>query len=345
MAQLRMSGKAVFPLAALSVLAVACASGNPGNQSPSGSHSPVVQPVHLIEKANAPMSGDAAVAAVQYVRDHDSDLDLSNADDFSVLSVRQSADKRTHVRMQQTYQGLPVWGADIVVHGASGHFHGINGTLALHLPSMDLNPTLTADEALTIGKADYAVTGKTGRASQPLQYSRVKTDLVVFPGDGRSAKLAWHVTFYTELQEGITPGLWNYFVDAHTGDVIQKFNAIDTLSQASGPGGNAKVPRTWTDALDVEAATDGSGNYVMQTARLVTEDLPAPPRVTAPWSRARSTTSATRPSTTPTASPRSPSTCCRTGWATTRSTTTASSSRAASTTARATRTPTGTAPR
>ena len=43
------------------------------------------------------------------------------------------------------------------------------------------------------------------------------------------------------------PGLWNYFIDAKNGDVLQAFNGLDTLSQASGPGGNGKIARTWTN--------------------------------------------------------------------------------------------------
>ncbi|NJM90834.1 MAG: M4 family metallopeptidase [Myxococcales bacterium] len=62
----------------------------------------------------------------------------------------------------------------------------------------------------------------------------------------------------------------NAFIDAHTGEVIDQFNGIHTLSQASGPGGNAKVARTWNAQLDVEP----SGTlFKMDTARLRTTNM------------------------------------------------------------------------
>jgi Thermolysin metallopeptidase, catalytic domain/Thermolysin metallopeptidase, alpha-helical domain len=69
---------------------------------------------------------------------------------------------------------------------------------------------------------------------------------------------------------GVGPGLWNTFYDAKTGELLWQFNGIDTLSQASGPGGNAKVARTWTNALDVEPS---GSQFQMNTARLVTTNM------------------------------------------------------------------------
>ena len=101
-------------------------------------------------------------------------------------------------------------------------------------------------------------------------YERESTELVVLPSEAGGANLAYRIEFYTELQRGKPPGLWNTFIDARSGVVLGRFNAIHTLSQASGPGGNAKVPRAWTSALDVEAS--GSG-YVENRSRLRTVTL------------------------------------------------------------------------
>jgi len=66
--------------------------------------------------------------------------------------------------------------------------------------------------------------------------------------------------FFTELQAGLPPGLWHYFIDARTGAVLDQLNALDHLAEASGPGGNAKVARSWVNALDVEPS---GGLYAM----------------------------------------------------------------------------------
>ncbi len=103
-----------------------------------------------------------------------------------------------------------------------------------------------------------------------LAYERVTAELVILPMAGRDARLSWHTVFFTELQAGLAPGLWHHFVDAETGVILEAFNGIHTLSQASGPGGNAKVARTWASALDVEPS--GSA-YVMNTAAYQTINM------------------------------------------------------------------------
>jgi Zn-dependent metalloprotease/subtilisin-like proprotein convertase family protein len=251
------------------MFAAACASGDATPQGPVDD-TPGVGPVRIVEKFDAPAGAtDIENEAIKYVRTYDSSLRLTDDDGFTVKSTRLGADKRTHVRLQQTYKGVPIWGADLVVHAAEGKFRGLNGTLAVHLPGLDTSPGIDADSAMQIGKQLYLGQSKDTQVAG-LKYSREKTDLVIFPRSGRDATLAWHVVFFTELQGGITPGLWNYFVDAQSGDVLHSYNAIHTLEQASGPGGNPKVTRTWTDALDVEPS---GGQFIMDTARLQTVDM------------------------------------------------------------------------
>src|SRR6185503_12672558 len=119
----------------LTMFAAACASGEATQTD--GDNTPRVGPVRIIEKADAPVSGTLEQDAVSYVRTYDSNLRLSDKDDFALVSSRLGADKRMHVRLQQTYDGVPIWGSDIVVHAAEGKFRGLNGTLAVHLPNLD----------------------------------------------------------------------------------------------------------------------------------------------------------------------------------------------------------------
>jgi Zn-dependent metalloprotease len=104
-----------------------------------------------------------------------------------------------------------------------------------------------------------------------LAYDRETSRLVIFPQRGGETRLAWHVVFSTELQGGIEPGRWNYFVDAKTGAILNKFNAVHhAVAQASGPGGNTKVPRTWNNELDVLRS---GTNFLMDTPRLQTINM------------------------------------------------------------------------
>jgi vibriolysin len=273
MALARNIGRRSVLLATASITILGCASGDPTNGDPSPAVPdrgiPVVEAVRITEKNQAGVKGEMVSAAIDYVRNYDAELGMSELDEFEVSKVHQGRASLTHVRLRQLHGGLPVWGSSLVVHSDKGRFLGLSGTLAKNLGAFDEKPSITADEAMAIGKAAYATRNKNHSAA-PLAYSRESTELVVFPGEGRNARVAWHVLFFTELQAGIIPGLWNYFVDARTGDIVYEYNGIHTLSQASGPGGNAKVSRQWVEELDVEPS---GAQFQMATSRLVTVNM------------------------------------------------------------------------
>ena len=246
--------------------AVGCSSGDISGVR---DWAPVVEAVDIKDSNLPPLTGDPGAAAVSYAHDFDGQLGLSTLDDYEVKQVRRGGGQLLHVRMRQLHDGLPVWGSGVVVHAtADDRFLGMSGTLVKRLKDVDTRAAISAEEALAIGKKAYAGRDRKGVAAG-LAFSREKTELVVFP-DKKGARAAWHVVFFTELQSGIKPGLWNYFVDAATGDVLHKFNAIHTLEQASGPGGNPKVARSWVAQLDVEPS---AGGFAMNTARLVTGNM------------------------------------------------------------------------
>ena len=227
--------------------------------------STVVEPVYFVDDAGWPVRTDLTRTAIEFIRSSSSTTHLDR-EDWSIRNVQRGVDGLEHVRLDQTYDDLQIWGADVVVHVAGDQVRRLNGTMARDLGEIDTKPDLSADEALGIAKDEYAATIA---SLAKLEYSREKAELLIYPHEGKP-RLAWHTVFYTELQAGKEPGLWNKFVDAHTGEIIDGFNAIHTLSQASGPGGNAKVSRTWTAELDVEPS---GTQFKMDTARLVTVNM------------------------------------------------------------------------
>ena len=244
--------------------AVGCSSGEI-----SGVRGPVVEAVDIKDTSAPAMVGDPAAAAISYAHQFDGELGLSALDEFEVRQVRRGQGQALHVRMRQVHDGLPVWGSGVVVHAtADDRFVGLSGALVKGLKGVETRASISAEDALAIGKSAYAGRARNGD-SAGLTFSRETAELVVFP-DKKGARTAWHVVFFTELQAGMKPGLWNTFVDAATGEVIHRFNAIHTLEQASGPGGNPKVARQWVAQLDVEPS---AGGFAMSTARLVTTNM------------------------------------------------------------------------
>jgi len=115
-----------------------------------------------------------------------------------------------HIRLEQRYKGLPVVGAECIVHiNNQNVIYRINGK---YLPDFKISvkPDIDADAALQIGLEEH-------KSKAGLQVER-KTSLVIY---GRH--LAYH---YVVSYEDAEPGQWWYYIDAHTGKLIYRYNNI-----------------------------------------------------------------------------------------------------------------------
>ncbi len=230
--------------------------------SPNESQPILTKPVRHMEVASALVGDDFEVAAVDYVRSFDDSLDLglSADDDYQVTGSDRSAGLR-HLRLQQVHSGVPVIGSQLVVHADDTTFLGFNGTVTGHLDGFDVAAAVDGADALAAAHLEHGGS----------EYTDEKSDLAILPGlDGRGATLVWRVAFTSPQSGAVEAGIWTYYVNAGDAAVIRKFNALETLDQASGPGGNAKKANSWSSELDVEP--DG-GEFEMDTDDLKTVNL------------------------------------------------------------------------
>jgi Zn-dependent metalloprotease len=220
------------------------------------------------EAANALAGEDLGADATAYVASLDADLDLalSSDDGWEVMSIsRAGLTGLRHARLQQVHAGVPVFGCQLLVHADDTTFVGLNGRYTAHLDGLDVEPAVSGDEALAIAEEHLS-----DSLAAALSFSGETTRLVILPvHDLAGADLAWQVEFASGRAGEVEPGRWTTFVDADDGGVLRSFDAFDTVEQASGAGGNAKVARTWVGELDVEP--DGT-MFRMETDRLVTLD-------------------------------------------------------------------------
>lgn len=198
------------------------------------------------------------------VNDLRQQLNLSQDEDLAVTRMKEDRDGIGHSRLQQTVHGLSVFGAQVVTQEQDGEIQSINGNLLQGIDPRNLSssPSVSSSAALQNALTHFA-DGAT------FTYTLQSNELVYFPFLD-NVFLAYHIIFKTEKQAASKPGIWNYFVAAERdGRVIHFFNSSDTLSQASGPGGNPIHTNAWTDALDVENGAT-AGTYVMDTSQLRT---------------------------------------------------------------------------
>jgi Zn-dependent metalloprotease len=207
---------------------------------------------------------ELAAEAIEALRARRTQLGLSSTlDDFAILSSHRGLDGLDHVRLQQLHRGVPVWGADVVIHASADAFRGVSGNLA-SIADLDAIAGVASELAIDAAKADRV---RAARAGDRPWFDRAHDELVIFPVTGQPARLTWHISLFTDNDRGSQPAWWNYFIDAHDGAIVYSFDGLPTLL-ANGPGGNARVSRQWS-TLDV---TQSGSLYLMTTPPLETHD-------------------------------------------------------------------------
>lgn len=149
---------------------------------------------------------------------HAKSSDTSRQQGFGARLKRVIVDRsgNRHVRTSQTYRGVPVAGAEAVVHiNDQNQVYRITGT---YLPDLvlEVEPSISASDALEIGLRDFQNNPDVVISQDP--------ELVIF-----SKRLAYH---YILSHLNPDPGRWIYYVDAHSGRILWRYNDI----QSATPG-------------------------------------------------------------------------------------------------------------
>ncbi len=169
-------------------------------------------------------STPASAAFLKTVSDR---MQLPDAQDmFKVQSVDRDDLGMVHVRMQQVFQSIPVFGGQVILHGDDKGFDFLNGRYFLignSTPSPE--PTISYQQAMMILRdntqegilepstdknvPDNMLISMKSLASPP------EHELVYLPMEQKWL-LTWHITYYTSVLDR-----WESFVDAHTGEMVK----------------------------------------------------------------------------------------------------------------------------
>ncbi|RME29476.1 MAG: peptidase M4 family protein, partial [Candidatus Zixiibacteriota bacterium] len=128
-----------------------------------------------------------------------------------------------HIRLQQVYANIPVYGKDIYLHqDQHGRLISVNGRLAPVKTNLNVKPTLLAKEA-----EQTALAAVGADAMDSIEGS----SLALYPG----ANGGMHLAYLVSLRPAIDKR-FEVFVDAHTGEVLHSANRIcfDGPVNASG---------------------------------------------------------------------------------------------------------------
>ncbi|ROU05218.1 M4 family peptidase [Lysobacter enzymogenes] len=187
----------------------------PGSELAAASESPAqAEASPAANRARALLHGAAA-----------QELHRVAADAFVARDVMIDRDGTEHVRMERTYQGLPVVGGDFVVHSRNGKLESISqGDNMRTFGRPDIQPKIDAAQARAA--AASAFDGAVAAVDN--------AGLVVF-AQGTAPTLAYQMELRGDRRNDPAPGHLTYYVDAGTGVLLHTEDRVQTAA-ASGTG-------------------------------------------------------------------------------------------------------------
>ena len=227
-----------------------------------------LSPRRASAKAAAPAGAAALDQAYEFIETHRNLFRLREPRAELNLRAIESGPGTRHVRMQQVYEGLPLWGHEIVLHFDAGGLYALNGRYA-PTPRLDfaLEPALDRDDALAavrdhLGQAAFVTLDEGMR--RLLRYDGPDTGLCLWRRDGHAtSRLAWHVEIRPNMRDR-----WVYFVDALSGSILERYNATMT----DGPTGGRGTDLFGT-ARDLQVYESGGSFFMLDASRSIFADF------------------------------------------------------------------------
>ena len=208
------------------------------------------------------LGSDIHTACTSYLEELKPLLTIKRPDiDFSIRSINSNSSNKTRIRLDQRYKGVPVYGADVMVHlNASGEGESFNGTYYNIEENIDVVPVLSEQAAIEKVNSRQDRRQLSENERQLVQYAQPHITLCIYREKSlvTSFLLAYHIISCPSIQHR-----WEYFIDAVTGRVLRQY---ETTCFVDGP-------RTAT-ALDLNGASKnintyqvGSNFFLLDTSR------------------------------------------------------------------------------
>ncbi|WAR43985.1 Ig-like domain-containing protein [Methylomonas rapida] len=194
-------------------------------------------------------------------------LGLDESSTFQVQNMRQDALGQTHVRMQQLYKGIRIWGGEIITHTQANRMAQPPTSSLKKDIRLDTQPKLSTTDVLAVVEKDHA--------PSPRFLIQPTTELVIYPETERRAlvrkalshgkeataedfvtevtgyRLAYHV--HTERENPGDTQHIDYLIDAQTGAIIEKWDSLMTANTL----GTGKSQYSGTVQLNTNSTATG----------------------------------------------------------------------------------------
>ncbi len=185
-----------------------------------------------------------SLSAAEVVSRYKGALGLTSADEWVLLRVESDPLGMAHYRYRQYHRGVPVCGAQLIVHEHLGRVQTLNGKWVRNLSLSAVHPTLSAADALQ--RALQSVPARrylwqSARAEALVKRLRNNPRATFYPQPQlviatsalservTAPRLCWRIELHVEEPVG----RYEILIDAHDGQVIDK---VDLICHQNTPG-------------------------------------------------------------------------------------------------------------
>ncbi|WP_299492492.1 M4 family metallopeptidase [uncultured Shewanella sp.] len=196
-------------------------------------------------------------------------LSLEKGSDFIPVKTVTLKNAQIKQRLQQRFYGIPVFGHTLSANvSALGVYSNLNGKLLTQIEKnvSFITPKLTKEQALTASKRQTQDSDNSA-----LPFYNEQADLWIYLDDIKQTRLVY-ITSY--VQYGEQPTRPFSIIDAHSGEVLKRWEGINYTAIGTGPGGNLKTGQyeygTDFDFLDV---TTDNNQCIMDSPNVKTINL------------------------------------------------------------------------
>jgi bacillolysin len=172
-----------------------------------------------------------ATRATQYLDAVKGAMQIKNpTEEFEVTRIETDDLGQSHVRLQQKFGGLKVWGGEVIVHERNNVISMMNGVYFPTPSVSELIPSLEKGVAETSVKADLntktTFTALNEASKKYIGGEQLRSELIIFHVNDNSTneKLAWYVIAYPDMLHR-----YEYFVDAKNGAILESYGTSCNL--------------------------------------------------------------------------------------------------------------------
>lgn len=219
----------------------------------------------VVGKLTVPSKKAAKDIILTYLDDKQEQYKLGKgaAANYKVVSQEKDELGLTNVKVQQTYKGVPVFGSIVSAHvDGNGVLKSVSGEFVPELfnqAGLKKGAKLKAQKASDIALADL----ETKVGAKPELDNEKTPELVVYVKDGKAA-----YAYSAEYQFlSPSPGNYQYFIDAKTGDVLDSYNQIHEVTAPSGTNSTASGKGVLGDTKTINTVVNSSGSYLVDKTR------------------------------------------------------------------------------